>query len=234
MAKQTISNADQLYYGHIRANDSLYGINGRNGLPITPVVQVSLGTPIIGDADGVTESQNLTAAGVWSVDVTTVAAMAAALASTGTGPTNDVPRALVAAWTGTAVMTITGTDMYGNVMSEASASGTSFTGKKAFKTITAISVSADVTGLTVGTGDVLGLPYNLQKASDVLNIYFDNAADAATVVVADWTTPATTTTGDVRGTMNFAGTLNGTKECVVWFKPRGAASKEEMIGYNQA
>jgi len=37
-------------------------------------------------------------------------------------------RNVVAAWTGTAVMTVTGLDMYGNVVVEASASGTSLTG----------------------------------------------------------------------------------------------------------
>jgi hypothetical protein len=53
-------------------------------------------------------------------------------------------------------------------MTESSASGTSFTGKKAFATVTKVKVSADVTALTVGTGNVLGLPDLLPEAALVV------------------------------------------------------------------
>lgn len=125
---------------------------------------VNLGAPDTADADGYFASQNLTSAGVASVS-TTVAAAIAAAALAGTA---DVPRNVVAAWTGTAVLTVTGTDAYGNTIVESSASGTSFTGTKAFKTVTNISVSANVTSLTVGTGNVLGIPVFLPSRSNVL------------------------------------------------------------------
>lgn len=130
-----------------------------------------LGRPATADTDGYFASQDLTAAGVASVSTTAAAAIAAA-ALAGQA---DVPRNVVAAWTGAAVLTVTGEDYYGNTMVESSASGTSFTGKKAFYKVTNIAVSANVTALTVGTGDVLGLPAFVPDASMVVAEYFDGA-----------------------------------------------------------
>lgn len=129
------------------------------------LVEVNLGSPATADPNGYVESQNLTSAGVFSVDTTAAAALAAA-ALNGEA---DVPRNVVASWTGTAVLTVTGEDEYGNVMVESSGSGTSFTGKKAFKTVTDIEVSANVTALTVGTGDVLGLPFFVGDAGQIVH-----------------------------------------------------------------
>lgn len=127
-------------------------------------VEINIGSPVAADADGYCVSQNLTALGVFSTDATAAGALAAA-ALVGSA---DVPRNVVAAWTGTAVLTITGTDEYGNVMVESSASGTSLAGKKAFKTVTDISTSANITALTVGTGNVLGLPVYIPNEEVVI------------------------------------------------------------------
>lgn len=156
-------------------------------------------------ANNVWTSAALTAAG----SVTPVAPTGA-LVSGGVA-TFDVPRNVVAAWTGTSVITITGTDEYGAVVKESSASGVALTGKKAFKTITGISVSADVTGLTVGTGVVLGLPIYLPYAAGaVLKEIQDGANATAGTFVAGVRTAATALTGDVRGTWAPNGTPNGT------------------------
>lgn len=140
-----------------------------NNAQLESLIRLNLGSPDTADANGYVVSQDLTSAGVFSTDTTAAAAIAAA-ALAGTA---DVPRNVVAAWTGTAVLTVTGTDEYGNTIVESSASGTSFTGKKAFKTVTDVSTSADITGLTVGTGDVLGLPIFIPDASNVL---FENVS----------------------------------------------------------
>jgi hypothetical protein len=171
------------------------------------LVRITLGAPVVNDANGYVESQNLTAAGVFSVDTTVAAALAAA-ALDGVA---DVPRNVVAAWTGAAVITITGTDEYGEVLVESSASGTSLAGKKAFKTVTDISVSADVTGLTVGTGNVLGLPLYLQNIAAIDKEFEDDAAATAGTPLAGVLTAATATTGDVRGTYVPNSTPNGSK-----------------------
>lgn len=164
------------------------------------LVEVSLGAPDVADADGISASQSTSGA----------ALIDGALAS-GVVATFDVPRNVVAAWTNSAVITVTGTDAYGNVVVEASASGTSLAGKKAFKTITAVSMNASVTGLTVGSGDVLGLPIYLAGTGDVLKEKQDGAAPTAGAVVAGVLTEATATTGDVRGTYDPNAACDGAK-----------------------
>lgn len=131
------------------------------------------------------------------------------LASNGVG-TPDAAKNVVAAWTATAVMTVAGTDMYGAPQTEASASGTSFTGKKAFGSILAVTFSAAVTAATVGTGVKFGLPYLIGN-NGLQGVQMDNAPDTGyTLVIGDQTSPATTTTGDVRGTLTFTTAPNGT------------------------
>ena len=172
-----------------------------------PLVLINLGAPDVADPNGYVETQNLTSAGVFSVSTTAAAALAAA-ALAGTA---DVPRNVVAAWTGTAVLTITGTDKNGNVLVESSASGTSLAGKKAFKTVTNVSSSANITSLTVGTGDVLGLPVFLPGTGYVLRELQDGVAPTAGTVVAGVATAATATTGDVRGTYDPNAACDGAK-----------------------
>jgi hypothetical protein len=166
------------------------------------ILSVNLGAPDAADADGVCASQAITAAGTGTI--------AGALATGGVA-TFDVPRNVVGAWTNTAVMTVTGTDEYGNVVVENSASGTSMAGKKAFKTITAVDVSANVTGATVGTGDVLGLPVFLARTGDVIKELEDGATATAGTLVAGATATATATTGDVRGTYDPNSAADGAK-----------------------
>jgi hypothetical protein len=168
---------------------------------MTPV-RIALGAPAAADADGVVASQAATAADGLATGIN------GALATDGVA-TFDVPRNVVAAWTGTAVITVTGTDEYGNVVVESSASGTSLTGKKAFKTVTGIAVSANVTGLTVGSGVVLGLPVFLGSLVDVLAEIEDDADATPGTIVAGVTTTATATTGDVRGTVTTDTTPDG-------------------------
>jgi len=146
-------------------------IAGMLRMAIAPTIRVDLGSPDTADANGILESQDLTAAGVYST-----------LAFDGVygdpygnlKAVLDVPRNVVAAWTTTSVMTITGKDEYGDVIVENSASGATHTGKKAFKEITSISMSISVTALTIGTGDVLGLPLFIEKATQVFEELEDN------------------------------------------------------------
>lgn len=122
-------------------------------------------------------------------------------------------RNVVAAWTGAAVLTITGTDVHGNKVIESSSSGTSFTGKKAFKTVTSVTVSSNVTACTVGTGDVLGLPVRLPSTAMILKELEDGAAAVAGTAVAGLSvnTPATATTADPRGTYDPNSACDGAK-----------------------
>jgi hypothetical protein len=127
-------------------------------------IMVSI-APLTADADGVSASQTVTGAG-------TAFLINGALASGG-AVTFDTPRNVVGAWTNTAIITITGTDVYGEAMVETSASGTSHAGLKAFKTVTRVTTSATVTSATVGSGNVIGLPVVLPSAGNVIRVMQD-------------------------------------------------------------
>jgi len=232
MSKHNLSQADELYTGKGRY-PALFGVNGRTGARVDPTVKLDLGAPDADDANGFIETQNLTALGVASV--ATPATAVGAIAEAALAGVCDVPRNIVGAWTGTAVLTINGTDEYDEVMSENSASGTSHTGKKAFKTVTDISVSGDVTALTVGTGDVLGLPYVLTSEQDVLAFYADSTEEklAATFVAAVGTV-ATATTGDIRGTVSPNTGPDGSVTNVLWTHVQDRGTKQGLVGVSQA
>lgn len=172
------------------------------------LVQVNIGAPDVADADGVCASQAGTA--------NTAMSLNGALLSGGK-VVFDVPRNVVAAWTGTAVLTVTGKDEYGNTVVESSASGTSLAGKKAFKEITRVVPSANITAATVGTGDVFGLPVYLQDADQVIK-ELENFAVPGTggTFVAGSTAKATATTGDVRGTYDPNSAADGSKVFQLW------------------
>lgn len=168
------------------------------------LVNITLGAPIAADPNGVVETQAATAANGPATGIN------GALADGGVA-TFDVPRNVIATWTGNAVLTVTGTDAYGNQLVEASASGTSMTGTKAFKTVTGISVSDNVTALTVGSGVVFGLPCFLADQADILVEKQDGAFASAGIIVAGVTGEQSATTGDVRGTYRASAPPNGSR-----------------------
>lgn len=120
----------------------------------------------------------------------------------------------------TQTITVTGTDYWGQPQTETIAMNgtTAVDGKKAFKTITQVAVSAAITGtMTVGTTDIFGLPYRVTDAGYILRSGWAGALadDAGTFVAADTTSPATATTGDVRGTYLPSSAANGTRRLVL-------------------
>lgn len=177
----------------------------------------------LADADGVSASQ--------SVSSGVAALINGALATAGVA-TFATPRNVVAAWTTTAILTIVGTDEYGAVMIETTASGTSHTGKKAFKTVTSVTPNASITGATVGSGVVIGLPHRVDvNALIVKNM--DNAITTGTFVPAVTTDPATGTTGDVRGTITFGSAPDDTRTYAVMYKIAGSSTKLLAYGVDQ-
>lgn len=168
------------------------------GVPISTLMhmrRLDLGAPVVGASNNIWTSAALTTAAGASVPT-------GALLVGGVCDLGCTGRNVIAAWTGTAVITITGKDIFGATVVEKSASGTSLTGKKAFKIVTSISVSADVTGLTVGTGNVLGLPARVPAAGNIVKEYEDGALATAGTFVAGLAldTESTATTADIRGT----------------------------------
>ena len=130
-------------------------------------------------------------------------------------------------------LTVSGYDYYGQAMTEVIATGTTSSavanvaGKKAFYQISSISISGALpVAITVGTTDVLGLPLRVYDAGYVVRAGWNNtlANDAGTFVAADMTTPATSTTGDVRGTYVPSSASNGIKRLVVVIALPGIAT----------
>ena len=126
----------------------------------------------------------------------------------------------------TQTVTVTGTDYWGQAQTETIAlNGTTLVaGKKAFKTITGVIVSAALTGnLTVGNEDIFGLPYRVTDAGYLFRVGWAGALaqDAGTFVAAD-TATATATTGDVRGTYAPSSAANGTRRLVIGIALTGA------------
>lgn len=189
-----------------------YGGTGALVNAVTSAATVGGTAPVVGVANFYAVSASIAAAG------------SAVLAAT----TPDVPRNVVGAWTTSSTITVTGLDYWGYPQTEAQ-TGTTFTGKKAFSQITSITSSASITGSTFGTGNVLGLPFAC-RTGDFMSPMFNDAADASTFVAMDTTYPATSSTGDVRGTVAAAGTLNGAKYLVALLKPWDGATQVQTFG----
>lgn len=133
----------------------------------------------------------------------------------------DVPRAvsifLTAGGTPRAYI-VTGYDYAGQKMSEqiTTVANATTNGKKAFKQILSVTgAGGSVQPITIGTTDILGLPVRVPDRG-YAGFKWNNtlAADAGTLVVADTTDPATTTTGDVRGTYVPSSATDGSKRLV--------------------
>ena len=130
----------------------------------------------------------------------------------------DVPRNIVVTSTGNdsgATITVTSKDAYGNPVTETFAGGNigAANGKKAhFTNITVTLSAAAAANVSVGWGNVLGLPAYVPNAVHLIKELQDDAAAAAgTLVIGDQTSPQSGTTGDVRGTYVPNAAPDGTK-----------------------
>jgi hypothetical protein len=131
-----------------------------------------------------------------------------------------------------ATATITGYDVYGYPMVEAITltAGSQVSGKKAFKYVRSVVLSggtADTThAYSVDTTDVFGLPLRSDTFADIAVNYATSLTAvtgitaATNYVASDRTSPATTTTGDVRGTFGAFTSGTGANKLVVRQSPQ--------------
>lgn len=182
------------------------GISGIDRCVAATVIWCNLGAPKAADADSIAASQTPADAGALTID--------GALASNGIA-TLDMARNVTitaAANDSARTFTVTGKDEYGVLMVEeiGGPNATIAQGKKAFKTVDSVEVDAATAGaITVGHGDVLGLPFFLADSDFVLKEMQDGTAlTNGTFVAGDTATP-TATTGDVRGTYDPNAATNG-------------------------
>jgi hypothetical protein len=158
---------------------------------------------------------------------TTAGAAVVTTAGTPTGLTYTLGVAPVTA-------TISGWDYYGQAMTAtittSSSVSTAVSGLKAFYQVSSISVSgATGTAITVGTTDKIGLPLRVFDAGYLVRVGYNNTVANDTggnsaFVAADMTTPATSATGDVRGTYIPSSATNGIKRLVVVIALPGIAA----------
>jgi hypothetical protein len=138
-------------------------------------------------------------------------------------------------------ITISGYDIYGVPMSEviaAPAGASTVNGKKAFKYISSVVPAfTDAHNYSVGTTDIYGLPIRSDNFGDLTINYNATGITASTGYVAAVTTsPATTTTGDVRGTYALQSAADASKRLVVrqFVTPANMGSIAGLFGVTQA
>jgi hypothetical protein len=153
-----------------------------------PIMGLYFGVPLAAAANSIALTQSVAAGGAANLNGVR-------------GANLDIPRNVVAAWTNTAVATIRGVDVDGQLVSELSASGVAHVGKKAFASITEIRFQNAVTGLTIGHGLQLGFPSRIAHASQLIYEIKQGVVAAPTgATTLGITTASTGTSGDVRGT----------------------------------
>lgn len=175
------------------------------------------------DTDGVSVS-HVGAAVAGTTNMTIGGALATAGVATFVTPRNVV----ITVTHGSSVVamsgTITGTDQYGRVITEAwsvTAGTTSktFTGVVAFKTITSITetIAADASANTIIAGDgvVLGLPFRSVIGGVATAV--KEIAIGAIVVTGTLVAGSTTANTDYRGTYLPSAAPNGTNDYSVWY-----------------
>ena len=136
---------------------------------------------------------------------------------------------------------ISGYDIYGTPMSEviaAPASATTVNGKKAFKYIASVVPQfTDAHNYSVGTTDIYGFPLRSDFFGDVALNYNSAVITANTGYTAAVTTsPATTTTGDVRGTYALQSAADGSKRLILrqFVLVANMGSNSGLFGVTQA
>lgn len=203
--------------------------NHSPGIYVTPTSLLDI-TPAAVAAANIAAAQTLAAAGYVALTTTSsrgITWMSSFSGTSGPGGAGvialDVPRNIsitgVTATTA-ANYTVFGWDQYGIPMAETitgPVGATTTVGVKAWKYIQGIYASAGTTGnITVGIGNVYGLPYFVSDANYILVQNYNGAFDAGTIVVGD-PRLATATTGDVRGTYTPASNADGSKRLTLSF-----------------
>lgn len=202
---------DNLYLGGARLTPADGGLGGFGVGPLGRVYEWDI-TPVV------SQTNNIVAAAAIGAGLAAVlaAGTGATLVVNGRGETvvqADVPRNVQVTASGNEAartVLVTGYDRYGQKMSEliSGLNVNTVQGLKAFFQILSVTESAASVGnISVGFSTALGVPVRVINAVYINSVKWDStlAANAGTFVAADVTDPATTTTGDVRGTYIQAG-----------------------------
>ena len=160
----------------------------------------------------------------------------------------DTPRAV--SLTSTANLsainfTITGFDQYGQKMTQtiAGPNNNTVNTSKAFNSVLSIvpNTTDGTHNVTAGTADIFGLPWLCAKPEYVMSLKWNGqiTQDGGVFTPGDTTSPATASTGDVRGTYAPSSASNGTKRLTLIFHMDGTqlgvnATRANAVGVTQA
>ncbi len=203
-----------------------FGVPLSNGF-VYDVVPTTIVTTAVAAAQAVAGAANLTLNGT--------------LATAGV-VTFDVPRCATVLSTnaGDTAQTATfyGTDAYGVALTNTvTLNGTSTViTTKAFKTITRVAISAVTVGnISSGNSDTLGLPYRVDAYEYLAPIVYNATVVTASTgfTAAVTTSPATATTGDVRGTYALQTASNGSRRFVARIYSANANTSTGLYGVAQ-
>jgi hypothetical protein len=211
-----------------------------SGTPLTLVSASGAGITVLSTATYIYGSGNIAPVGALAIDGLPGIVQIGSLAQLSTGvtrlkaydPTKAISRAVRITSVGNdsgATITIVGADLYGfpqtQTLTMANAGSVATT--KAFKFIYSATPNGTLSGsnVSIGQTDIFGMPILTPSWGAYVTIFWAGAAlTAATGFVApDATSPATASTGDVRGTLNLTsvtgGASDGTKRMQVIITP---------------
>lgn len=176
--------------------------------------------PLLLQAAGLAASQNPASGGSFTLTAGT-GVTTTVLPNGNTAYVLDVPRCVTvtAAGANTATYLISGFDQYGQAMSQliAAPSTSTVATLKAFKIVTSIAnanATAGTNNLTVGFNDTIGIPVRVLSRDYMTFSYNATVGLLSAITAAVTTSPATTATGDVRGTVALASASDGAKRLV--------------------
>lgn len=199
---------------------------------ITSPVFIYEVTPAELDPNGIAASQAVATAGNLTLNGALVSGGVAIF---------DIPRNVTissdSGTDSTQTATFTGKDVYGvAVVETVTLTGTTTAqGLKAFKSVSQVAMSGSTTGSVIaGSGDKFGLPYRINKKGSLQAFWdatWNNGSGTTTVAVT--TSPATATTGDVRGTYLPASDSDGTRTLALWIYMDDVDSNNGLYGVDQ-
>ena len=206
MTRHTVSFADQIFLG--KAYNEFYN-GGKRGVELSHLYFYDMGEPLATDAEGIdanlaSNSENTLTYEEADLEVSTL----------------DIPRNLTVRGEATDdnVVTITGTDFYGQTQVETitAAETAVVAGTKAFASVEEVSI-APIEGVTaaidIGWGDVFGLPFKADKVTKIWLNVDGEAETPAAFVAGDAETDAEQ--GDVRGTVDPTTAADGSAEMAI-------------------
>lgn len=222
--------SDDLYLGNMQALGSLKPTGGGNPTQeagVGPMGRVAFHNvvPLTASKTNIAASQHMTSG-------TALTMTAGTGVTAGTAPDGSNSRVMVldtprcVSLTSTANLsainfTLTAFDQYGakftSTIAGPNANTVNFP-KAAVSVLSIVPGTTDGTNnVSAGTSDVFGLPYAVADGNYVIPRWAGALGfDQGTLVTADATSPATASTGDVRGTYAPSSPSNGTKRMTIW------------------